>query len=93
MMNLHERAEMVRAMETIVRSINFEDIIESWLMCGVADCDIDGKETDEDLECYCEDAEFKDLMTLFLRLIDRASRNGGIYCDGIVSAEKHIEWK
>lgn len=92
-MNLHERAEMVRAMETIVRSINCEDIIESWFMVGVADGDINGKETDEDLECYCEDEEFKDLMTLFLRLMDRASSNGGLYCDKIVSEEKHIEWR
>lgn len=92
-MNLQERANMVRAMETIVRSINFEDIIDSWLMVGVADGDINGKETDEDLECYCDDDSFKDLMTLFLKLMDRASKNGGLYCDKVVSGEKHIEWR
>ena len=93
-MNIKERVKMVRAMETIARSVNCEDYFwDIWATFGVADGDINGSETDEDLEYYCEDAEFKDLMTLFLKLMDRASRNGGIYCDGIFSGEKHIEWR
>lgn len=93
-MKLQERANMVRAMETIARSVNCEDYFwDMWATCGVADGDINGEETDEDLECYCDDDSFKELMTLFLKLINKASANGGIYCDGIVSGEKHIEWR
>lgn len=91
-MNLKERAKVVRAMDTMVSCINYEDIIDSWLICGVADGDIDDDTTDEDLEYYCRDENFKDLMTLFLKLMYRA-RIDGIYTDGIVSGTQCIEWK
>lgn len=82
-----ERIKMVRAMEFIARQINDETIFESWLMCGVADGDIDGSETDEDLECYVDDdKEFADLMGLFLRLMKRAGKSGGLYCDNVVDS-------
>lgn len=87
-MNLKERAEMVRAMENIARSINDEDIFDSWLLVGVADGDIDGNETDEDLEYYCEDDNFKDLIDLFMRLMERARYSGGLYCNGICAGER-----
>ena len=92
-MNLKERANVVRAMETMVRCINNESIFDSWLMVGVADGDINGKETDEDLEYYCRDGNFKELMTLFLKLMRRAGTSGGLYTDGIVSGEAHLEWR
>lgn len=82
--DLHERAEMVRAMDLIARTINDEEIFEPWLINGVADGDIDGTETDEELDYYCEDDQFSDLMELFLRLMQRAKTNG-LYCNGIVS--------
>lgn len=85
-MNIKRRAEVVRAMETLARCINDEDIFESWLMIGVADGDIDENTTDEELEWYCEDTPFAELMGLFLRLMSRANDNDtGLYCDGIVS--------
>ena len=87
-MNKTERAKMVMAMETIARSINYEPIINSWLMLGVADGDIDENTTldDEDVEFYYEDDDrFADLMALFLRLMRKAEANGGLYCDGVVS--------
>lgn len=82
--NLHERAEMVRAMERIARSLNDEMVFESWLIAGVADEDIDGQETDEDLDYYCEDENYAELIGLFLRLMRRAGE-GGLYSNGIVS--------
>ena len=91
-MKLKERAEVVRAMDTMARCINDETILDSWLMGGVADGDIYGKETDEDLEYYCKDKNFKELMTLFLKLMRRAGMSGGIYTDGVVSGEAHLEW-
>lgn len=86
-MNLKRRAEAVRAMETLARCINDEDILDSWLMCGVADGDINEETEDEWLEYYCEDNNFSELMGLFLRLMSRAKKSGGLYCDGIVSDE------
>lgn len=84
-MNLHERAEMVRAMEKIARSINDENVFETWLLSGVADGDIDEKTTDEELEWYCEDAEFADIMDTFLHVMSKAYKSGGLYFDNIVS--------
>ena len=89
-MNLHERAEMVRAMETVVRNINDEEIFWPWLEVGVADGDIDGNETDEDLEYYCEDENFADLMGLFVRIMRRSYKkdeNGALFCDWVCSKE------
>ena len=85
---LKERAKMVRAMELIVRSINDESIFDAWLSIGVADGDITEDTIDEDLEYYCEDDNFADLMYLFLRLITAAKKSGGLYYDGIVSKRK-----
>ena len=69
-MNIHERANFVRAMDTIVRAINDESYLNIWLSLGVADGDVDGTETDEELEFYVDDdAEFAELMDLFLYVI------------------------
>ena len=87
-MNAKERYEMVRAMETIARAVNDEDVFEGWLMCGVADGDIDETTTDEELEYYIDDKHFAELMDTFLRVMSRAKRSGGLYCDGIVSREE-----
>jgi len=86
--NLKERATVVRAMETIARCINDEDVFEGWLMGGVADGDINEETTDDDLEWYCEDYNFADLMACFLRRMCRAKESGGLYCNGVVSKEE-----
>ena len=86
------RAEVVRAMDILVGCINDTGIIDSWLMYGVADGDIKADTTDEDLECYCEDDTFKDLMSLFLKLMFRARRDG-LYCDKVSSKTLYLEWK
>lgn len=86
-MNFKRRVEVVKAMETLARCINDEDIFESWLMVGVADGDINEDTEDEELEWYCEDTPFAELMGLFLRLMRRAEKSGGLYCDKIVSKE------
>lgn len=87
-MKLAERAKVVRAMETLCRCINNEDIFMPWLSVGVADGDITEDTTDEDLEYYCEDDNFAELMELFLRLMARAKKDGGLYCDGITSERR-----
>lgn len=84
-MDLSARAKVVRAMETIARCVNDEDVFYRWLLCGVADGDIDNDTTDEDLEYYCEDKTFADLMERFLDLMTAAKKSGGLYEDRIVS--------
>lgn len=85
-MNKKERIEMVKAMETIARTINDENILEQWRIFGVADGDIDETTKDEELDFYVEEDEtFKDLMQLFLILMSSAKKSGGLYCDNIVS--------
>ena len=68
-----ERAELVRAMEKVCRHINDEDIIEGWLMTGVADGSVDDDTPWEDIYSeYCEDDRtFKDIMASFCRTMRR----------------------
>lgn len=91
-MNIIERKRVVRAMELIARQVNDEDVFESWLMCGVADGDIDydGDLTQVD-EYYCEDEHFADLMETFLDVMKAAKKSGGLYCDDVVSKHEKIE--
>ena len=84
-MNLSRRAKVVRAMETIARCVNDEEVFYPWLLCGIADGDIDDDTTDEDLEYYCEDKTFADLMERFLDLMNAAKKSGGLYEDKIIS--------
>ena len=86
-MNLKTRAKVVRAMDTMCRCINDEEAFEPWLMVGVADGDITEDTTDEDLEWYCEDENFADLMYYFLRRM-KAAQSGGLYVDDVVSKKK-----
>lgn len=40
-----------------------------------------------ELGYYMEDGPFADLMDTFLRCMAHARRDGGLYCDGVVSKE------
>lgn len=100
--NLKERKQLILAMETVVRSINAEDVIEGWLMCGVADGDLNENSTWEDVDdIYVEDDEnFADIMSCFVRTMrrmiddddfdDEERRKGNyyLYCDRITSKYK-----
>lgn len=88
-MNTKERIEVVKAMETLARSINDERVFDTWLLCGVADGDINENTSDEELEFYVEDdKEFADLMHTFLKCMNGAYKNGGLYVDKVVSKEE-----
>ena len=85
-MNIKERITALRAMEFLVRSVNNEEFLEPWLIEGVADGDIDENTTDEELEDYVADNKyFSELMDLFLRIMNAARKDGGLYVDGVVS--------
>ena len=83
--NNKERIEVIRAMETLARAINDEDIFYQWLVNGVADGDIKEDTSDEELEYYADDEEFAELVSLFLDIMSNAKNDGGLYIDGIVS--------
>lgn len=93
-MNKVERIKMVKAMEYIARQINNEETFcDLWLVGGVADGDIeygDLSVTDADFDewgtaYWIKDDNFADLMKLFLLVMKEARKDGGLYCDGVVS--------
>lgn len=90
------RIKMVKAMEFIARQLNDEYIYESWAVFGVGEDDIEyadlscDEETEsEDFKYYIKDKEFSDLMELFIHLMARAKKSGGLYCDGVVSDREY----
>lgn len=93
-MTRYDRGRTVIAMDRMARCVNDEDLFLSWLMLGVADGDItaDTKPDDSDLDCYCVDECFKDLLTLFNRLMHHAWLDGGLYDSGICGMDKS-EWR
>lgn len=84
------RIEMVKAMETIARAINDEEVFEYWLVNGLPD----GTEP-EDYEDYTDDENFADLMFEFAELMKRAcsdeDNRGTFYVNGVVSEPAVIE--
>lgn len=90
-MNKIERVKAVKAMEFMVRQLNDESQMDLWLEEGVADGDIEYGDLEvrpedmENLEYWLDDKNFADLMALFIRIMSFANRDGGLYCDGIVS--------
>lgn len=88
-MNKNERVKMVKAMEYIARQINDEDVLEGWLVSCVADGDIDyadlSEKDDGILDYYINDKNFADIMDIFLWCMNKAYKDGGLYCDGVVS--------
>lgn len=84
---MQERINMVRAMETVCRSINDEGVFMNWLIGGVADGDITSDTTDMDIVNmgYIDDDTFRDLMNCFLRRMMGAYKSGGLYCGDITT--------
>lgn len=94
--NRIERIKMVKAMEFIARNLNDEEIFDAWLSVGVADGDIEYGDLSvrlEDIEenfgvrYYTSDENLSALMGLFLRMMARARKSGGLYCDGVVGKD------
>lgn len=86
-MNIKERIEIVKAMDLLCRQINDEEVFMGWLTYGVADGDVEIGD-DERLECYVDDDErFAELLGLFLSMMSRAKKSGGLYADRVLSKE------
>ncbi len=84
---LKERVKLLRAMETIARCVNDEDVFELWIIHGIPDGEIKENTTDEDLEWLAEDEDsMLDIMDTFVKLMKNAYRSGGLCLfDGEVS--------
>lgn len=84
------RKKTVVAMEFLARCINDENVIDGWLMNGVADGDIpfSSLNPDDVDECYIEDDNFQELLSCFLRRMSAAYESGGLWVDHIVSDTK-----
>ena len=76
----------IRAMDTLARCINDEEIFEIWLMLGVSDGDCEYYDDIGLYEQYYEDNEenFKELVELFRNLI-KDSEEDGLYIGEIVA--------
>ena len=96
-MKINERVKMVKAMEFIARQVNHEGIFGHWLAVGVADGDIEygdlsSNGAEDEAAWYADDDKcFAELMGTFLELMAAAHKNGGLYCDRVVSKSDEDE--
>ena len=87
---MNKRKQMVLAMERIVRCVNNEELLMPWLSCGVPDGDIERYEEDEVDDYFTEDEHFAELMGLFLKIMAKAKKDGGLYACGVCSRDGNI---
>ena len=87
--NLKERVSVIRAMDTIVHSLNDERDILWWLEDGVPDGEINTETTDEELYWLVDDDEsFADIMSTFIKIMRRQPINGAMWVDNVLSKEE-----
>lgn len=87
--NFKERVSVIRAMDTIVRSLNDEGDILWWLGSGVPDGEINPKTTDEELYWLVDDDEsFADIMSTFIKIMKRQPVDGAMWVDNVLSKEE-----
>ena len=84
-MNNHQRCMVIRAMETIIKTVNNTELITQWRVEAIADGDVRLDTSDDDMEYYIEDVAFAALMDTFLQVMYKAKADGGLYVDGIIS--------
>lgn len=70
-----QRRKNVYAMEMIMRHLNDECQLDRWLMCGVADGDIDEDTNllDSIFDWYVEEENYNELAHLFLNILGDAT--------------------
>lgn len=74
-----ERIAGLKAMDLLVRHINYEGVIGLWLMNGVPD----GASDYDYLSIAVDDIEFDRICDLFLRIMgDEDTQEGGLFFDG-----------
>lgn len=88
-----QRAKAVLCMEYLARQINDEDILEGWLINGVADGDIPyGSINIEDVdEYYIDPDNFKRIALCFMRRMRYAYEDGGLWCGDVLCDKNNNE--
>ena len=87
--NLKERVSVIKAMDTIVRSLNDEEYVAWWLEDGVPDGEIDEGTADEELYWLVDDDEsFADIMSTFIKIMKRQPVDGAMWVDNVLSKEE-----
>ena len=87
--NLKERVSVIKAMDTIVRSLNDEEYVAWWLEDGVPDGEIDEETVDEELYWLVDDDEsFADIMSTFIKIMKRQPVDGAMWVDNVLSKEE-----
>ena len=87
--NLKERVSVIKAMDTIVRSLNDEEYVAWWLEDGVPDGEIDEGTADEELYWLADDDEsFADIMSTFIKIMKRQPVDGAMWVDNVLSKEE-----
>ena len=86
--NLKERVSVIRAMDTIVRSLNDEEYVAWWLEDGVPDGEIDEETADEELYWLVDDDEsFANIMLTFIKIMKCPLFDGAMLVDNVLSKE------
>ena len=77
-MNKYDRIAALKAMALLAKSANDETAIDYWLTYGIADGD---EESDEQLEYYTDDEQFKEIIEAFLETMRQSE---GLYIDSVL---------
>lgn len=87
--NLKERVSVIRAMDTIVRSLNDGRDVLWWFEYGVPDGEINEETTDDELLWLADDDKlFADIMSTFVKIMKRQPINGAMWVDNVLSQNK-----
>ena len=73
------KARFIMMFDELCRSVNNEDLLDPWLMCGVADGDFDESTKPEDVIEMGYVEHYDDLEKLFFKVMHSASKDGGLY--------------
>jgi hypothetical protein len=87
--NSKERVSVIRAMDTIVRSLNDGRDVLWWFEYGVPDGEINEETTDDELLWLVDDDKlFADIMSTFIKIMKRQPINGAMWVDNVLSQNK-----
>lgn len=84
--DIEERIELLRAMDCIMRHMNDEEVIMTWLEVGIPDGACEDDDDCELIDIAEDNGEFSEIMDTFVNLMQVARNEplkGTLYCDGV----------
>lgn len=82
-MNVEKRIEVLKAMGTILEAVSDDAIYEDFQLRVPIQEDLD-----RNLDDYVQDSGFSETLEWFRLLMSRASKDGGLWCDGVSSEDR-----